>query len=240
MTLPDYFDRISIIHLPERKDRFDSMAKELRSLGIRIEDPKIEIPYAPRPIDKNGFPSRGVYGNFLSHLDILRRARDQGLAAVWILEDDAIFSRRLCHMQAALVERLRKTEWDLCFLGHSLTWELAAQPKGLVTPPADFIWAHCYAVHARVLSRLVAYMERAIDLPEGHPDGGKLYIDAAFTLFRRLNPDVVSLVSNPALSIQKGCFSSLNQRKWYDALPMARPFAAAVRQVRDRWWQLTA
>ena len=240
MSLSDYFDRISIVHLPERKDRFDSLSYEFRSLGIDVRHPKIEFPYAPRPTDSNGFASRGVYGNFLSHLEILRRARDEGLHAIWVLEDDAIFSRRMCRTQQALVDRLRHDEWDICFFGHSLNKELGILPLGLVRPPADFIWAHCYAVHARVLPRIVAYLEQTLTLPAGHPKGGRMYIDAAFTLFRRFNPDVVALVSNPALSIQKGCYSSLNERKWYDGVAMTRPLASVARSVRDHWWKLNA
>jgi glycosyl transferase family 25 len=240
MNLPEYFDRISIIHLPERTDRFDALSSELRTLGIDVTHPKIDIPDAPRPTESNGFPSRGVYGNFLSHLGILRRARDETLSAILVLEDDAIFSRRMCRTQAALVDRLQHDEWDLCFFGHSLTKELAGQPSGLVPPTADFLWAHCYAVHARALPRLVAYLERAVLLPAGHPDGGSLYIDAAFTLFRRFNPDIVTLVGNPALSIQKGCFSSLNERRWYDSAAITRPFVSTARQVRDHWWKLRA
>lgn len=240
MNLSEYFDRIAIVHLPERTDRFESLSIELRHLGIDIQDPKIDIPYAPKPADANGFTSRGVYGNFLSHLEILRRARDQGLGAIWVLEDDAIFSRRMCRTQPQLVERLRQEDWDLCFFGHSLAKELLGQPAGLVATHSEFIWAHCYAVHARVLPRIVAYLEAALDLPPGHPEGGKLYIDAAFTLFRRFNPDVVTLVGNPALSVQKGCFSSLNERTWYDRAAITRPFASAARLLRDNWWKLRA
>jgi glycosyl transferase family 25 len=240
MNFADYFDRISVIHLPDRKDRFDSLSNEFRNLGIDIRHPKIEIPYAPRPADSNGFTSRGVYGNFLSHLEILRRARDEGLRAVWVLEDDAIFSRRMCRTQEIVMDRINQDEWDLCFFGHSLDEELAVLPTGLVKPPADFIWAHCYAVHARVLPRIVAFLERSLTLPAGHPEGGRMYIDAAFTLFRRLNPDVVALVSNPALSIQKGCYSSLGERRWYDKVGVIRPVASAARSMRDQWWRLSA
>jgi len=48
-----------------------------------------------------------------------------------------------------------------------------------------------------VLPLLVAHLEQAVNRPVGDPLGGKLYIDAAFTLFRRFNPDVVALVANP-------------------------------------------
>jgi glycosyl transferase, family 25 len=142
--------------------------------------------------------------------------------------------------QQALVETLKEREWDLCFFGHSLTHELAEQPTGFVAPNADFIWAHCYAVHARVLTRLVAYLEQAVVLPEHHPVGSRLYIDAAFTLFRQLNPDVVALVYNPALSIQKGCTSSLNDPNWYDTVAVTRPLVSLARRARDYWWKLRA
>jgi hypothetical protein len=240
MTLYEYFDRIAIIHLPDRRDRFLSLSTELRDMGIDIRQPKVQIPHAPIPSDWNGWPSRGVYGNFLSHLGILRQALQDGLQTIWVLEDDAIFSRRMRREQQALVETLKEREWDLCFFGHSLTHELAQQPTGFVAPNADFIWAHCYAVHARVLPRLVAYLEQAVTLPEHHPEGSRLYIDGAFTLFRRFNPDVVALVYNPALSIQKGCTSSLNDPKWYDTVAVTRPLVSLARRARDHWWKLRA
>jgi glycosyl transferase family 25 len=240
MTLYDYFDRIAIIHLPNRRDRFQALTIELRDMGIDIRQSKIQIPHAPVPNDWSGWPSRGVYGNFLSHLGILKQALRDGLKTVWVLEDDAIFSRRMRREQQVLVEKLKEREWDMCFFGHSLNRELSEHPTGFVRPPADFIWAHCYAVHARVLPRLVAYMEQALVLPAHHPEGSRLYIDGAFTLFRRSNPDVVALVYNPALSIQKGSPSSLNDPNWFDTMAVTRPLVSLARRARDYWWRLRA
>jgi glycosyl transferase family 25 len=240
MMLSEYFDRIAVIHLPERRDRFRGLSAELRAIGLDITHPKVRIPHAPRPSQAYGFPSRGVYGNFLSHLEILRCALNDGLETIWVLEDDAIFSRRLQRQQDALVEDLRKLEWGICFLGHSLTRELRQLRRGLLPPPTDFIWAHCYAVHARALPRIVRYLESAVDRPEGHPEGGKLYIDGAFTLFRRFNPDVTALVSNPSLSVQRGSPSSLNRANWYDTFAWSRPIISAARRCRDQWWRLRA
>ncbi len=131
MTLYEYFDRIAIIHLPHRLDRFQSISTELRDLGIEINQSAVQIPHAPVPSDWKGWPSRGVYGNFLSHLGILRQALEDGLQTIWVLEDDAIFSRRMRRKQEALVEMLKGREWGLCFFGHSLTHELADQPPAL-------------------------------------------------------------------------------------------------------------
>jgi hypothetical protein len=240
MTLYEYFDRIAIIHLPERRDRFESLAAELHDIEIDIRQAKIQIPPAPVPNEWDGWPSRGVYGNFLSHLGILKNALKDGLQTIWILEDDAIFSRRMRRDQGMLTTELNSREWDLCFIGHSLGAELDGQAEGLVASNSGFIWAHCYAVHARILPRLVTYLEQAVSLPPHHPQGSRLYIDAAFTLFRRSNPDVVTLVCNPALSIQKGCYSSLNARKWYDSVAATRPLVSLARRARDHWWKLRA
>ncbi len=172
MTLYEYFDRIAIIHLPDRPDRFQSLSTELRDMGIDIRQPKVQIPHAPVPSDWNGWPSRGVYGNFLSHLGILRQALQDGLQTIWVLEDDAIFSRRMRREQQALVETLKEREWDLCFFGHSLTHELAEQPTGFVAPNAGL---HLGALLRGACARIAAprRVPGAGGRPARAPSGGQ-------------------------------------------------------------------
>ncbi len=240
MKLEAYFDRIAIIHLPERHDRFVALEQELASLGIDMRSAKVCIPHAPRPTAAGGFPSRGVRGNFLSHLGILKSARDDGLANVLVLEDDAIFSRRMVKNQEKLVARLQNSHWDLCFFGHSLTRELRGRGRGLVPHDAGFIWAHCYAVNASVLGRLIDYLEMTMELEPGDPRGARMYIDGAFTMFRQRNPDVVTLISNPVLSVQRGSPSSIADTGWYRSLRPLSPLIRLAREARDGWWRFTA
>src|SRR5262249_11490801 len=153
---------------------------------------KVQVPYAPKPEDANGFASRGVYGSYLSHFNILKDALRDGIRTVWILEDDATFSHRMVRDQARIAEFLERDPWDMCFFGHSLHRELEGMPKGLIHHTAGFRWAHCYAIHSRVLPRLIAYLEENMNNPPGDPRGGKMYIDPAYSFFRKFNPDVVS------------------------------------------------
>src|SRR3984885_1992740 len=102
MGILDYFDRLAIIHLPERRDRLVALTHELSTVGIDIAGPKVILPTPPMPESSYGFTSRGVYGNFQSHLEIIESAYRDGLDTVWILEDDAIFSRRFRTQQAAM------------------------------------------------------------------------------------------------------------------------------------------
>jgi glycosyl transferase, family 25 len=239
VSLLDYFDRISIIHLRNRLDRYKALKGELRHLGIDISHRKVSIPDAPMPGETDGFPSKGVYGNFLSHLGILKSAQNDNLQSVWVLEDDAIFSRRFVREQSNIANFLATQPWDICYFGHTLTKELDNLPIGLPRYSGPFYWAHCYAVHARALPRLIAYLEETQTRAPGHPSGAKMYIDAAHTLFRQFNPDVIALVANPVLSIQRGSPSSLAGGRWYDGTSWMQPFVNVARATRDECWRWT-
>jgi glycosyl transferase family 25 len=240
LDIKDYIGRVYVIHLPERTDRFAALERELARLGIDLKGNAVRIPHAPRPDDANGFPSRGVYGNFLSHLSILKEALADGLETVLVLEDDAIFSRRMVREQSKLVDFLQRNAWDLCFFGHSLKDELRGCEKGLVPHRANFMWAHCYAVHKRALPELISYFEMTMTLPPDDPRGSHMYIDGAFSLFRNRHPHIVTLVSNPVLSIQKGSPSNIAGTGWYAAFRPVLPLISFLRAARDQWWRVSS
>jgi glycosyl transferase, family 25 len=237
MKFQDYFDRVAIIHLKHRTDRFGPLVGELRRLGIDITAPRVTIPDAPMPPQANGFPSKGVYGSFLSHLDILKSAHADKLQTVLVLEDDAIFSRRFARERDNIAMFLSKHEWDICFFGHSLTVELAQLELGLPRYSGPFYWAHCYAVHACIMPRLIRYLEETVQRRRGDPLGGKMYIDGAYALFREFNPDAIVLVANPVLSVQRGSPSSLVHGRWYDRVLLVRHAAMGARSLRDEAWR---
>jgi glycosyl transferase, family 25 len=233
----EYFDRLAIVHLPTRKDRFRALSQELTRLGIDISGSKVSIPTPPMPEESNGFMSRGVYGNFLSHLEIIESAYRDGLDSIWILEDDAIFSKRFDNQQTAIAQCLRANAWDLFFIGHSGRKGLPIPATGLLRYSGPFIWAHCYAVHRRIMSRLIDFLRATIERESGHPYGGKLYIDAAYFLFRQFNPDVVSVLTSPCLSIQRGCRSSLGSGGRFEKYPGMDPIVHLARVLRDEAWR---
>jgi glycosyl transferase family 25 len=229
----DFFDRVSIINLPSRPDRLRALGAELRRIGFDIGSPKVSIPHAPEPSDANGFPSRGVFGNFLSHLEIIESAWHDGLNNVLVLEDDAIFRAKFRTFPMADI--LVSQSWDMCFVGHAL--DLAPHSDGFVRSDAPFKWAHCYAVNRSIVPRLVSYLRETIDRPVGHPLGGKMYIDGAFSLFRQQNHDVISLLSAPSQSSQKGSPSNLAGQRWYDKSLLTRPAIVVARALRDELWR---
>lgn len=236
--LLDHFERIAIIHLPERTDRMESLKREFQSIGGDVEAHNVTIPHAPKPSGTGGFPSRGVHGNYLSHLDILRTAVADRIESVLILEDDAIFSRRMVRDQAKLELHLRRHPWDTCFLGHSVINGLPSTPSGFLRFSGPFIWAHCYGVHRRCQAQLIEFLEQSMQREPGHAEGAKMYIDAALTFFRKTRPDLVHVLAYPALSVQKGSVSSLNTSPWYDRNSVTRGMVGTVRGIRDDLWKM--
>jgi GR25 family glycosyltransferase involved in LPS biosynthesis len=232
----DYVDRLAIIHLPERDDRLRALTRELSGIGIDIRSVKVDVPRPPRPETPGGFTSRGVHGNFLSHLEIIENAYRDGLDTVWVLEDDAIFSRTFQSRQTGIATCLRENDWDLCFIGHSVWKELPDSPTGLLRFSGPFVWAHSYLVHRRIMPRLIEYLRHSMEREPGDPQGGKIYIDAAFFFFRQFNPDVICIVSSPCLSIQKGSSSSLSPGR-YDRHSGARVLLNLIRSLRDELWR---
>jgi glycosyl transferase, family 25 len=236
MEILDYFDRLAIIHLPDRVDRLQALTGELSRIGIDIDSPKVNIPDPPMPKTPNGYASRGVYGSFLSHVEIIETAYRDGLDTVWVLEDDAIFSKRFRTQQQRIAGFLRDNEWDMCFIGHTVHKQLPDSPTGLLRFSGPFIWAHSYAVHRRAMPRLIEFLRLTEARETGHPEGGKIYIDAAYFFFRQQNPDVISVVTSPCLSVQKGSPSSLSPSA-YDRVPGGRFLVNLARATRDEFWR---
>jgi glycosyl transferase family 25 len=188
------------------------------------------------PKTANGFKSRGVYGSYLSHVEIIEQAYRDGLDTVWVLEDDAIFSNRFRDLQQKIASDLRDHDWDVCFIGHTVHDSLPKSPTGFLQFSGPFIWAHSYAVHRRIMPRLIEYLRLNETREVGHPEGGKMYIDAAFFFFRQQNPDVICVVSSPCLSVQKGSPSSLNPHG-YEKYPGVRLLMNMARSMRDECWR---
>lgn len=230
VTLLDHFPRAFVINLPERRDRRAQVEVALARAGMPLQPGRVDIFAGVRPTEAAGFPSAGVRGCFLSHLGALRLALSLGLPRVLVFEDDVEPSPLLRACAAELVRGLRERPWGMFYLGHSLT---LAGPRRLVEHRGPLVLCHAYAVEGAVLPRLVPFMEALLTRPAGSPEGGPMFPDGAFNLFRQRNPDVTTLLAAPSLARQRPSRSDLSPR-WFDRVPGLREATAAARSVRAR------
>jgi len=93
--------------------------------------------------------------------------------------------------------------------------------------------AHFYAVNGRILDRLLRFLEELQHRPLGHPDGGPMHLDGAYSTFRAQNPDVVTLIASPNLGWQRSSRSDISP-KWFDNVPGLSPLAGAAKTTKTR------
>jgi glycosyl transferase family 25 len=230
--ITDYFQRVYAVNLPERKDRRQLIVQELEEVGMPLTPHRVEIFPAIRPDEAGGFPSIGARGCFSSHLAILKQAKHQGLSNILIVEDDLEISAKFRTDQAVIVEQLRQQEWDFVYLGHVEKVEQKS-PLALVPFSKGVMTTHFYAVNGRIFDRLVRFMEELQQRPPGHPDGGPMQIDGAYSTFRAQNPDVITLIASPNLGWQRSSRSDITPN-WFDRIPGLRQLAGAARSSKTR------
>lgn len=235
LLIHEYFDRTYVINLPARTDRRAAMIQELKQAGMPLRPGCVEIFPAVRPADAGGFPSIGARGCFLSHQAVLQQALADGLKRVLILEDDLSIAKTFQRDQDRLEEQLRSSDWGFVYFGH-IEGDPGPEPARLAPTSAPLVTAHFYGVNGPVLAPLSAFLETLLQRPPGHPDGGPMHVDGAFSTFRALHPEIVTLLATPNQGWQRSSRSDIAPNRWFDRVPGVRELVRVARSGRN-WWR---
>lgn len=238
MNLPlnTFFGRVAVINLATRVDRREEMSEQLRGIGLGFDSPNVQLFVATKPQHAGGFESMGAHGCFMSHLTVLRQARDQGLSSVLIVEDDLNFCERFVEKFEAVAGFLASEPWGMLYGSYFLSEPLAhsslpcvqARPQMLIGTTAFL------AVSGQHIPALVAYLEAMLARPPGDPQGGPMHIDGAYCWFRQSHPDVITWLANPALGFQRASKTDVHRLRWFDRIAWLAWLIAMVRRMRNR------
>jgi glycosyl transferase, family 25 len=226
----DIFSRKSIINLATRPDRRRRNEAQFSKFGTAPSEAGFVYFDARRFSDRGLFVNSGVRGCFQSHLDLLRACQASGEPAL-ICEDDVSFNMKALVSHKGLSRKIMESRWDIIYFG--LCDPLTGQSRGIVPYTGSFNGLHCYAIRPEIAGRAANYFEASLSRLPGHPLGGCIHPDGALNDFRRKNPDVISLISNPFVAEQFSSRSDLGMHPWYDDVKMLRPVLAAFRQLRS-------
>jgi len=226
MRLLDYLQHAYIINLPARSDRRRGVRAELKRVDIDPEDPRVQIFEATRPQGKGGFPTIGTRGCYMSHLGVLKHARDQGHERVWIMEDDVCFDPRWRDIEQDLVRQFEiYPDWWIGYLGWATPGQAPRLGTGspLLEPSAEAVThSHCWAVQRHAFDPMIAYLDSCLSRPKGHPDGGPMHVDGAFARFRQRNPEAKTLICKPGVATQRSSRTDIHDLRLVDRLPIVR------------------
>ncbi|MDG3004080.1 glycosyltransferase family 25 protein [Paludisphaera mucosa] len=233
MSLLESFSRAYVINLPQRADRRRETRAMFDRVGLTDWERRVEFFPGIRPETTEGFPSLGVRGCFLSHLGVLKRAAEVCTDSVLIMEDDLEIDPDFVRRGDALAAILAREDWGFAYFGHILTG-LPEDPGVPLQPYRGAVQtAHFVAIRREVVLRLVDHLEAILGRPTGHPDGGPMHVDGAYSIFRDKNPDVSTLVAVPNLGTQRNSSSDISTR-WFDKVPGLHSMAQGARRVRRR------
>ena len=212
-----------VINLEHRADRRSEMTRELDSIGWRAQF----FP-AVRPTESKVFPSIGARGCFLSHLSAIKRAPD---GHVLLMEDDLNFMPDFSRMWSGAYGALTDFDWSIFYPGHVLV----DQPNGLVLlePSVPVQCTHFLLIHERARSRIIDGLEAILARPAGHPLGGPMHVDGAYSTIRAQNPDLKTYVFSPSLGYQRSSRSDIASGRLLDSFAFLKPFMSGMRRIKQ-------
>jgi glycosyl transferase, family 25 len=215
-----------VINLAERTDRRTEMQSELRRVHWRARF----FP-AIRPQEKGDFPSIGSRGCFLSHLQVLKHARDNLLSRLIILEDDLTFASDFVKRWQTVMAVLEDRDWSIFYPGHALKDTLPGIREVDSSTPIQC--AHFMVINGTVLPRLVEGLERILSRQQGHPLGGPMHVDGAYSTIRAQNANLRTYVISPVLGYQRSSRTDIGELNLVDRLSILRPAVNRVRKFKN-------
>jgi hypothetical protein len=229
------FEKIYVINLPSRRDRYREMSEQLKTIGLGFDSPFVELFEAVRPDSAGGFPSVGARGCFMSHLGILQKASGEGLSRILILEDDVNFHSDFLPRGAQVTSSLRRHAWSIFYGGYHFPEgsEAIEFDGGLVSSDTVIMLTHFVGFQGAAIGIAANYLEAMLQRPAGHPDGGPMHVDGAYSWLRRSHPHLLTYLAAPELGYQRSSRTDLSPPSWYDRAPVARDLVSLARKFKN-------
>jgi glycosyl transferase family 25 len=184
--------QIYVINLDHRKDRLEEITKELEGLKFK-RFPAIKT-------------NPGIIGCGLSHLAVLKEARELGLKEVLIFEDDFTFSESKEHCWKTVEEFLKNETYDVVMLAYALNSSKPYKPG--IVKVLDAQTASAYIVSHRFYDTLINLFEEAMPLLQST---GKHWVYANDEVWKKLQPGAAWFAFEPRMGYQRKSFSDNTQ-----------------------------
>jgi glycosyl transferase family 25 len=223
-----------VINLPHRTDRRREFARQLQRIGLSYDTSGVTLFPAIRPDGPAGFPTLGTRGCFMSHLGVLKTAVADKAECIIVCEDDLDFSQDILDRLPKVLIEAASQPWDILYLGHGGLQTLPPDPDGKalirLEPDVAVLATHFLVFRRSAHSDLVSYLQAILGRPPGHPDGGPMHVDGAFSRFRADHRQLITLAAIPPLGYQRPSRTDVHTLRFYDRLPGLQTVANLARQ----------
>jgi hypothetical protein len=215
-----------VINLKHRTDRRIAMEKQLSKIGWDVQ-----FFSAVRPDDAAGFPSVGARGCFLSHLAVLKAARDDGVQQLTILEDDVNFAPDFRDRWQLAMSELDARDWAMFYPGH-IQRDLSPG-LSLIAHNTGVRCTHFMVIKGRALSTIIGGLEGMLSRPPGDPEGGPMHVDGAYSTIRKQQRSLPTYLYSPTLGYQRPSRTDVGSLKWFDRSRVFTPIVSFARKLKS-------
>lgn len=188
----EYFDNIVCVNLATRPDR--------RMYAIKTFN-KLNIPATIVVFQKHS--KGGIYGCFDSHIQLIKKAYEEGKNNLLVFEDDLSPTNTysIQHIQRA-IEFMRNNQWDIFYFGY-FVYNYNINPLSFIYAPivsSNIVKYNPFATHAYCVSR--QGMKKILDSYKQYI--GRIHYDIFLSKYVSLD----CYCYTPMLFDQKMCFTS--------------------------------
>jgi glycosyl transferase, family 25 len=217
-----------VINLEHRVDRRVEMKRQLSLVGWDA----VFFP-AIRPTNAANFPSVGARGCFLSHLAVLKEAGRRRVRQLVILEDDVNFIADFLKRWPAAIGALESREWSIFYPGHILHGQM--EGLSFISPSTGVQCAHFMVINDHAIPDLVEGLETILARPAGHPLGGPMHVDGAYSTIRAQRRTLITYAHFPVLGYQRASRTDIGNLRWFDRIGALAPAMNIARKLKTRY-----
>ena len=214
MKLNDFFDNIYCLNLDFRTDRYEECLLEFNKIGITVE--RFSAIDGKTVSNPNPRVSVGLYGLYLTHINMLKDAIEKKYNNILLLEDDVKFIDNFNEHFNEKIKYLPE-DWDLFYLGGNhifyqgmftlITGDKSIAPnidnyRSLNHELCKTTWTQC--AHAVGING--KYFNELLNQIIAHPS---VPIDILYSMLQKNNNTYTFL---PSIVIQRESFSNIENK----------------------------
>ena len=166
-------DKVFIINLDKRVYRMENMKTLMDDLYIKNWE---RFPAIRPKFKEIGLPLYSGYTRFqklnkkyvkgsvgckLSHLEVLKIAKDKKYKRILILEDDVVFEGNMKHIRIAFKEMIDNFRWDMFYLGLNKPVSKEISDLVFLNRVQKGLCTHAYIVNGNSYNKIINILEKS-------------------------------------------------------------------------------
>jgi hypothetical protein len=166
VNLKKYFDKVYVINLDRRPDRYESFKKEIGKYDIESIERFSAVDGTT--IMSNGIPLlSGEIGVLESHLNIVKKCVEEGVKNVLILEDDVYFTDEILKLDEYM--SMVPKDWDFIYFGGNHVYGTPPEPINDKIIKLNFTVAlQCVAINSSIFEVIEAVLPKRKKQVDGY------------------------------------------------------------------------